>query len=182
MRVLRLRLEIEGLTPAVWRALDITSDIKLSDLHLVIQAAMGWRNEYPACFFFASTPYSIGAWPQPGKDASSQSLDELCAGGACDFFYDYEPDEPWRVRCRVESERLSDTGEETLPACIGGERAAPPDGVGGREGYADFLRMLADPEADEEEIEDMLEWAGGDFDPDAFDLAAVTRRLKKFTL
>ena len=42
----------------------------------------------------------------------------------------------------------------------------------GVHGYAEFLRIIADP--DHEEHESTLEWAGGHFDPETFDPAAVT--------
>jgi len=181
MRILRLRLEIEKLAPAVWRTIDIASDIKLPDLHRVIQAVLGWRGEYPACFVSASGTYPVGDWPEPGDDASDKMLEDMCEGSARGFYYDYEPYDPWRVRIHVESDRLPGPGEELHSVCLDGERAAPPDGVGGHEGYADFLRMLEDPDIDEDEedeLEDMLEWAGGDFDPSHFDLEAANRRLK----
>jgi hypothetical protein len=49
--------------------------------------------------------------------------------------------------------------------------------VGGVWGYADFLEAIADP--DHEEHDDLLRWAGGRFDPDAFSPAAATRRMKQ---
>lgn len=180
--VVRLRLEITGLSPSVWRLVDIQGNILLPELHKVIQAAMGWRNEYPACFVTPAGIYPIGEWPEAASGPASRTLAELLDNPKREFAYDYEPDEPWRVICRLESERPREAGDGPFPCCVDGARSAPPDGVGGREGYADFLRMLDDPDADEDELDDMLEWAGGDFDPDAFDCAAVNRRLKKFAV
>jgi len=177
--VFRLRLEITGLSPSVWRVVDIQNNIILSELHKVLQAVMGWRNEYPACFVAPAGTHPIGEWPEASSGPAFQTLAELLDNPNREFAYDYEPDESWRVVCRLESERPQSADDEQLPCCADGARSAPPDGVGGREGYADFLRMLDDPDADEDELEDMLEWAGGDFDPEAFDLAAVNRRLKK---
>jgi hypothetical protein len=42
---------------------------------------------------------------------------------------------------------------------------------------ADFLDAIRNP--DHEQHEEMLEWAGGRFDPDVFDPATVTKRMKK---
>ena len=53
----------------------------------------------------------------------------------------------------------------------GTSRTRLPDDVGGVWGYADFLKAIRNsrhPEHDE-----MLEWAGGAFDPAAFDLRGV---------
>lgn len=180
--IFRLRLEITGLSPAVWRVIDVQDNIILTDLHKILQATMGWRNEYPACFAAPAGVHPIGEWPGASGELAPRTLAELLENPRREFFYDYEPDEPWRVVCRLESERPRGGGGEQLPCCVDGARSAPPDGVGGREGYADFLRMLDDPDVDEDELEDMLEWAGGDFDPAVFDLAAVNRRLKKFAV
>ncbi len=177
--VFRLRLEITGLSPAVWRVVDIQYNIILPELHKVLQIVMGWRNEYPACFVTPDGGHPIGEWPETAGGPASRTLADLLDNPKREFAYDYEPDEPWRVVCRLESERPRGGDDGQLPCCVDGARSAPPDGVGGREGYADFLRMLDDPDVDEDELEDMLEWAGGDFDPGAFDLAAVNRRLKK---
>lgn len=43
-------------------------------------------------------------------------------------------------------------------------------------GYAELLRVLADPSADEYEY--MVSWAPQGFDPAAFDLGAANRRLR----
>lgn len=188
MRVFEITLEIEGITPPVWRRVEFPETMSLNALHAAIQAVMGWRSEYPACFSAVGAAWPIGEWPDAGPDAAGP-LPALCGKGqtlgglrdlaGSEFYYDYEPDEPWRVRCRFEAETQMES--TPLPRCIAGGRAAPPDGVGGREGYAEFLRMLEDPDADPDEVEDMLEWAGGEFDPDAFDPAAANRRLGTIT-
>ncbi|MFK4447343.1 hypothetical protein ABH944_004057, partial [Caballeronia udeis] len=50
--------------------------------------------------------------------------------------------------------------------------------VGGGPGYIEFLEAITDPS--HEDHEQLLEWCGGSFDPDAFDLAAVNERLSEF--
>ena len=42
-------------------------------------------------------------------------------------------------------------------------------------GYSDFLAAIADPM--HEQHEEMLEWVGGGFDPEAFDIEAVNKKL-----
>src|ERR1019366_6682126 len=60
--------------------------------------------------------------------------------------------------------------------CIAGERNCPPEDVGGSGGYEDYLEAMADPE--HEEHEDMIGW-GGPFDPEAFWVEKITRKLEK---
>ena len=48
--------------------------------------------------------------------------------------------------------------------------------MGGIWGYADFLEAMAD--SAHEEHDEMLEWAGGEFDPERFDLYKVNKALR----
>lgn len=61
--------------------------------------------------------------------------------------------------------------------CVDGARACPPEDVGGTWGYADFVEAMQDE--CHERHDEMLEWVGGSFDPEAFDLAAATKSMKK---
>ena len=63
-----------------------------------------------------------------------------------------------------------------MPCCTAGKRACPPEDCGGVWGYADFLDAIGDPEHPEHE--EMLDWLGGEFDPEQFDLAEVNRRFE----
>jgi len=62
------------------------------------------------------------------------------------------------------------------PVCIKGKRARPLEDVGGICGYYGFLEAIQDPEHPEHE--NYLEWIGGEFDPEAFDLEEVNRALR----
>jgi hypothetical protein len=64
-----------------------------------------------------------------------------------------------------------------VPVCLKGKRACPPEDIGGIWGYAEFLEAIRDP--GHPDHEDMLEWVGGQFDPEAFDMEEVNRNLRK---
>ncbi|WP_439384952.1 IS1096 element passenger TnpR family protein [Amycolatopsis lexingtonensis] len=65
------------------------------------------------------------------------------------------------------------------PRCLDGRRAGPPEDCAGIGGYEGPLVVLADP--GHEDHEETLEWLGlaaaDEFDPAAFDVAAVNRTL-----
>jgi hypothetical protein len=63
------------------------------------------------------------------------------------------------------------------PLCIDGKRACPPEDCGGVWGYADLLDTIKDP--NHSEHEEMLEWLGGDFDPEKFDVEEVNKNLRR---
>ena len=58
------------------------------------------------------------------------------------------------------------------PICIDGKRAGPPEDVGSIPGYEDFLEIIKNPK--HKEYKEMLEWVGGEFDPEHFDPKEVT--------
>ena len=62
------------------------------------------------------------------------------------------------------------------PNCSKGKRVCPPEDVGGVWGYMDFLQILKD--VNHSEHEEMLEWVGGGFDSEEFDMKYVNERLK----
>jgi hypothetical protein len=48
--------------------------------------------------------------------------------------------------------------------------------VGGVWGFANFLEAIRDPDHDDHE--EYLDWLGGEFDPETFDLEAVNTLLR----
>jgi len=61
--------------------------------------------------------------------------------------------------------------------CVKGRRAGPPEDVGGVWGYQEFLEAIGDP--DHPEHEEYLEWVGGEFDPEEFDLEETNEILRE---
>jgi hypothetical protein len=59
--------------------------------------------------------------------------------------------------------------------CVSGRRACPPEDVGGPRGYDGFLEVMGDP--NHPEHDERTEWAGGPFDPAAFDLVEVNEAM-----
>ena len=63
------------------------------------------------------------------------------------------------------------------PLCLEGARACPPEDCGGIWGYPDFVEASQNP--DHERHEELLEWVGGSFDPEAFEPATATKAMRK---
>jgi hypothetical protein len=59
---------------------------------------------------------------------------------------------------------------------VAGERATPPEVVGGIHGYAEFRRVLRRPR--HEDHETYLTWLGRPFDPAAYSVARANARLR----
>ena len=91
--------------------------------------------------------------------------------------YVYDFGDYWDHRITVEKTHPADP-MLTLPFCIAGAGATPPEDCGGVPGYADFVRAMADP--NDPEHAHMVEWIGVDaWDPAAFDSTEADDRLSQ---
>ncbi len=176
--IYQIKVTLEGSKPPIWRRLLVRSDITLGDLHTIIQAAMGWWDYHLHQFTVGGTYFGV---PDPDYDSYMEMQDEeevtlgqVAPRGGFKFHYEYDFGDGWIHQVLVEKV-LPPEPSQSYPVCIKGQRACPPEDVGGMWGYYDFLEALQDPE--HEEHESYLEWIGGDFDPEAFDLDEVNETL-----
>ncbi len=91
------------------------------------------------------------------------------------MLYEYDFGDGWEHEILVERILPPHAGR-SLPVCMKGVRACPPEDIGGVWGYASFLEAIRDP--GHPEHNEMLEWVGGEFDPEAFDLEATDFALR----
>ncbi|HRV94457.1 MAG TPA: plasmid pRiA4b ORF-3 family protein, partial [Anaerolineae bacterium] len=103
-------------------------------------------------------------------------LNQIAPGEKTKFVYEYDFGDSWEHVILVEKILPPEPGVH-YPRCIKGKRAGPPEDVGGIWGYEDFLEAIKDPKHPQHEA--MLEWAGDDFDPEAFDMSGVNEALEK---
>jgi len=108
------------------------------------------------------------------RDEQEVTLGHVAPGEGSKFRYEYDFGDSWLHRVQVEKV-LPPELDWDYPVCIKGRRACPPEDVGGIWGYYHFLEAIQDPE--HEEHEEYLEWVGGEFDPEAFDLEETNRAL-----
>ena len=94
------------------------------------------------------------------------------------FSYEYDFGDNWQHTVLVEKILPEEKGKH-YPNCSKGKRACAPEDVGGAWGYVDFLEALQD--AKHPDHEDMLEWVGGEFDPEEFDIKYVNERLRQIS-
>mgnify|MGYP001071569573 CR=1 FL=1 len=173
--VYQLKLTLLDVQPQIWRRLLVTN-CTLEELHFIIQSVMGWENDHLYEFEVGKKRYA-GSDPM-GRMGEAQTsrvdLGKVVPLVGTRFYYIYDFGDDWHHEVLVEAYGPIDEGRE-YPVCIAGERACPPEDVGGAWGYADLVEALKDPE--HERHEEFMEWLG-EFDPEAFDLDAVNKELK----
>ncbi len=172
-----LRIELQGIEPLIWRRVVVPIDIPLPRLHLVFQAVMGWKNRHAHTFVVNYKDYGVPDEHFPGLnvDEKGKVLNQPLGESIREFTYDYDFGDAWEHRVVVESTQEGKWGFP-YPLCLAGERAYPPEDVGGPPGYEEFLAAIKDPK--HEEHEEKMLWGGGFFDPDGFDVNVVNEKLR----
>jgi hypothetical protein len=162
--------------PPVWRRLLIPAAMPLSRLHDVIQTAMGWQDHHLHSFTDGNRSYGLPDPELAFTDERSVRFGDLDLDRVILYTYDFGDD--WEHEILVEALRVAEPGQ-CYPRCIGGEGACPPEDCGGPPGYEHLREILADP--GDEEHDAMVMWMGlehaSEFDPVAFDIELVNRRL-----
>jgi hypothetical protein len=172
----QLKVTLAGVRPPIWRRVQVPGSITLARLHLVIQAVMGWENYHLYAFEVGGEQYGEADRELDIRSASTRRLDQVAAGARARLTYTYDFGDNWEHRIEVEKVLPPDPGVR-YPICVAGRRACPPEDCGGVWGYEELLEILRDPQ--HEEYEERLEWVGGEFDPEAFDLQAATAALAR---
>ncbi len=111
--------------------------------------------------------------PRTASERTARLFNVLARAGA-KAVYTYDFGDSWDHQIVVEK-RLAPEPGRAYPTCLAGERHGPPEDCGGIPGYYNLLEAIRDPK--HEEHKDLLDWIGESFDPDAFPVDEVNRRL-----
>jgi Plasmid pRiA4b ORF-3-like protein len=176
--VYQIKVTLRGSKPPIWRRIQVTSGTTLAQLHRILQRVMGWEGSHLYQFVVGGMEYGDPNMLEEmeGEDARRVTLATLVRGEKAKFHYEYDFCDGWDHELRIEKVLPFEAGKR-YPVCLTGKRACPPEDCGGIWGYADFLDAIHDPQHPEHEA--MLEWIGGEFDPEAFDLDEVNRDLQR---
>ena len=173
-RVYQLKITLRGIRPPIWRRVQVSGTMRLARFHAVIQTVFGWTDSHLHQFLIDGESYGRpDDFDEDVVDEAKLTLAQV-VGGSKRFTYTYDFGDDWEHDILVEKIIAGDSGSER-PLCLGGKRHRPPEDCGGPWGYREFLKAIGDP--GHEEHEAMLDWVGGEFDAEAFDLAMVNRAL-----
>lgn len=176
----RLRIELDGTAPLVWRRIEVLASATFWDLHVAIQDAFGWLDYHP--HEFEVGPLTIGV---PDGFAEKDTVPgwtvplSLHLGRVRTVAYLYDFGDDWHHTIHLEEAK--DADGEPYPRCLAGENATPPEDCGGVYGFEDLKEILTRPKTAQcREMQDWLQnqhakvyWP---FDPLAFDHTKVIFR------
>ncbi len=176
--IYQIKVSLDGVKPPIWRRLLVASTTDLSQLHDIIQIAMGWTNSHLHQFVVGEDRFGV---PDPEFDVGMISengirLHSLLRKEKDWIGYDYDFGDGWEHKIVLEK-ILPYQLDKVLPACLTGRRGCPPEDVGGVWGYVEFLRIYKAPKHPQHQ--EMVEWAGEYFDPEHFDPADVNEMFSK---
>ena len=179
-----LRITLQEVAPPVWRRVVISGDRTLTRLNDVIQAAMGWTHSHLHRF----EGEDGRAWSDPAfelddcLDQRRARVKDVLPGVGSRLRFVYDLGDGWSHDVLLEQIATGYTGRE--PLCFDGERACPPEDVGGVGGYEDFLEAIADP--GHERHRELRGWYAGtnlegqaEFDPDELPLERINQQLAR---
>ena len=176
----QMKITLIGSKPPIWRRLIVKDNVRLDELHSVLQITMGWSN-YHAHQYRLRNLY-IGIRDQELDmditDERKVYLRDIISNPKDSFVYEYDFGDSWEHKIVLEKILPLDSSES--PLVIKGKMACPPEDCGGIWGYHDFLEAIQKP--NHKEHESMLEWVGGEFDLDEFDMKFINNNLKRLKL
>ena len=179
-RILQLKVTLKEIKPAVWRRIQVPGDYTFWDLHVAIQDAMGWLdchlhqfevfNPRKRRMEYVGIPDEEGLFDEETLPGWEVPVGRLLHSSNPRAIYLYDFGDSWAHTVVLEKTLVPET-QVRYPRSMGGRRKCPPEDCGGTPGYSHFLEAITDP--NHEEHAEMLEWAGGKYDPDDFDPRAV---------
>lgn len=173
-RVLQFKISLLDIEPTIWRRIQISDLCTFWDLHVAIQDVMGWL-DYHLHHFEMNYSIEEGKHFMGIPDDEDYGVYKTLPGWEYrvrdyllineQFIYKYDYGDGWQHR--VEYEGLHEKQPDVkYPICIAGERACPPEDVGGVPGYERFIEAIKTPRHPERQS--LLEWVGGAYDPEQF--------------
>jgi len=176
--VFQLKITLNHIKPPIWRRVLVDSDIKLPDLHKIIQTVMGWTNSHLHQFIIGNQYYSLPSDESFYKvvDYRRIKLDSLFNTPKSKFIYEYDFGDGWEHSIVIEK-ILPRKKNTYYPICIDGKRSCPPEDCGGTFGYENLITIINNPE--HEEYDEMMEWLGDYFDPKEFNIDEVNEFLRE---
>ena len=178
-QIYQIKVTLDLSRPPIWRRIQVPGNITLRKLHDVLQIVMGWTDSHLHQFTIEGKRYGDAQNDEWGElrlqPEQRYRLSQVVPSAGARFQYEYDFGDSWEHTLRVEK-FLPPEPRAQYPQCLAGKRACPPEDVGGVWGYQAFLEALADP--DDARHDEYMEWIGGEFDAEAFDLGEVNTQLR----
>ncbi len=153
--------------------------LSFASLHTILQIGFGWFDSHLHQFSFKKERVTIGMKQDMGIEYDDDDMLDENETMLSDFIpeertfrYLYDFGDGWEHIIKVGKIHNFEGGP--FVECTGGKGSTPPEDCGGMYGYDTLCEILGDPT--HEEYDEMLEWAGDDFDA-GFDKDFINEEL-----
>ena len=177
--VFRIRAQVQEIEPAIWRTFEVSERVPLPLLHRALQASFEWKDYHLHEFRVGRLAFGPIHSDAPAHliDESPLIVGQLVRRKTDEIEYAYDFGDDWHVTLTVEEVVEASDPTAVILRCLDGRRAGPPEDCGGTHGYANFLEAFLIPtHADHEQMRD---WIGKAFDPEACNPAAINRAIDR---
>jgi hypothetical protein len=175
-QIFQIQISLQGSKPKIWRRILVKSDITLVDFHKIIQTVMGWTNSHLHLFQHGRDSYSPEEFEvEDTKNSRKVKLNSLLKKEKDKIKYEYDFGDDWQHDILLEKILPLDK-TMPIPSCIDGKGNCPPEDCGGIRGFEEIKTILANSK--HKQYEEIMEWLGGEFDPDYFDKNEINEMLK----
>ena len=179
--IYQLKVTLLDSKPPIWRRILVRSDVRLDILHRILQETMGWTNSHLHQFTVHGASYGPHYDESGGEleyeNEARYRLSQLLTIEKDSLNYEYDFGDGWDHKITLEK-ILPHDDSVPVPCCIKGKRACPPEDCGGVWGYDSLIETMGNP--NHPEYQEMLEWLGGELDPEAFDIDEINKALSAF--
>ena len=181
--IYRLTITLLYVDPKVVRRLDVPVGMRLDDLHIFIQAAMGWHDCH--LWGFHTSRYGERRYWSPDEygDEVRETIDDVLSSlrGKREFEYLYDYGDNWSHRVRVGKAQRARV-DRTYPYLVGGTGKCPLEDIGGVWGYAEFLNAFDDPDSEYREYYPEFFENGEPYDPEDAELEKRINRVERLKM
>ena len=184
----QLKIQIDGITPPVWRRVLVPAEIGLDELHDVIQRLFACEDrhlhefrlgDFDTGIRYAPEDSEAEHWGEPPLDEWGVPLNTLLAAQEDILHYQYDFGDNWEHTITLEKVWPA-AGPNVLPLCDEGRGHAPQEDSFGPHGWMEKLEISADP--NHPEHKEIRTWLGlrkgRSIDPQACDLKVIHKRLE----
>ncbi|XP_044254808.1 uncharacterized protein y4hQ-like [Tribolium madens] len=175
--ILQLKITLMGIRPPIWRRIQVCNSDTFEQLHEYIQLFMGWRECHLHEFETVENIRIVDVNYENFLDFESEQVIKEDKVKLSQFLktpndrvkYSYDFGDNWEHLVVLEK-ILPFKTTVSYPKCVGGRRACPPEDCGGVSGYAQLLKVLANPSHRDyqERITNWLDQFYPNFDPERF--------------
>lgn len=182
-----LRIKLRGISPSIWRKIEVPSSVKLTSLAEIILTAMGWYNVHLHQFvtkgraelYATADPETENmAWGQHKNWGGNIPISHLLKAEKDKVVFEYDYGDSWEHEVTLSKAEDYADGEEPRVRLIGGKRACPPEDCGGVWGYSDLCEAMKHPYS--AHAKELKNWLGYLYDPEEFWLEDAQEEIDGF--